>query len=234
MLAVERAAAASPWRHRHPAEKALLALGLLGCALVLPPWPGCALVAVVALGALLGPARVRPRLLARVLRGPLALVAVGVLPLLVSGLSLSGAEDAVRVAARSAAALCCLVLLTATTPLSDVVPRLLRVGVPAAVVEVMTLVYSMLSALLVTRAAVQDAQAARLGFRTWRSSVRSAAAQGSTVFVRAFARAQRLEEGLRLRGGTGALRVLTPPLPLSPWRCLGAVAVVAAVAAVGA
>ncbi|MEV6812463.1 cobalt ECF transporter T component CbiQ [Micromonospora sp. NPDC051296] len=216
MLALDAAAYASPWRRRHPAEKALLALGLLGCALLLPPWPGAVLVGVTAAVALLGPAALPPRLLARAARTPLLFILTGSVPMLVavSGpTSVRWAPDGIATAGatagRATAALLCLLLFAATTPLADVLPRLHRVGVPTAVTEVAALIYRMLFLLLDSVHAVRQAQAARLGYRTWASTYRSLAGQAGAVFLRAFSLARRLEEGLALRGYTGSLAVRT-------------------------
>jgi cobalt/nickel transport system permease protein len=236
MLALDTAAYASPWRHRHPGEKALLALGLLGCAVTLPPWPGAPIVGAVAAAALLGPAGLRPATLARAARTPLLFVATGSLPLLVTvagPTSLrwnpAGPAAAAALAGRSVAALLCLLLFAATTPLADVLPRLTRLGVPAAVTEVAALTYRMLFALLDAARAVREAQAARLGYRSWRTTYRSLAGQGAAIFVRAFDRARRLEEGLALRGYDGSLRVRVETLPLSPRFVAATLALLAAV-----
>ena len=61
-LALDDAAWASPWRTRRVLDKAVLALGLLTCAVSLPPLPGGVLAGAAALVLMLGPARVRPRL----------------------------------------------------------------------------------------------------------------------------------------------------------------------------
>lgn len=216
MIALDTAAYASPWRERHPGEKALLSLGLLGCAVTLPPWPGAVVVAAVALVALLGPAGLPVSVLVRAARAPVAFVVTGVVPLLVTlgGRHLvwwdpAGPVVAARLAGRAVAALLCLLLFAATTPLADVLPRLGRLGVPSAVIEVAALTYRMLFALLDSAHAVREAQAARLGYRSWAAAYRSLAGQGAAVFVRAFDRARRLEEGLALRGYTGTLRVDT-------------------------
>ncbi|TBL38569.1 cobalt ECF transporter T component CbiQ [Verrucosispora sp. SN26_14.1] len=216
MLALDVAAYASPWRRRHPAEKALLALGLLGCALLLPPWPGALVVGLTAAVALLGPAALPPRLLVRVARTPLLFILTGSVPMLVavSGPTQfrwapEGLVTAATTAGRACAALLCLLLFAATTPLADVLPRLQRLGVPSAVTEVAALIYRMLFLLLESVHAVRQAQAARLGYRTWASTYRSLAGQAGAVFVRAFSLARRWEEGLALRGYTGSLAVRT-------------------------
>jgi cobalt/nickel transport system permease protein len=233
-------AATGPWRHRHPGEKALLALGLLGCAVALPPWPGAPAVAVAALAVLLGPLRLRPGQVLRAVRAPMAFVLVGALPLLVTvggdpvvRPAPAGPAAALALAGRGTAALLCLVLLAVTVPPAQALPRLVRLGVPAPVVEVAGLVHRMLFLLLDTASAVRDAQAARLGHRTWRTTYRCVAGQAAAVFVAAFDRARRLEDGLALRGYDGALRVVVEHRPVSRAFVAGALLLVGAVAAVG-
>lgn len=219
MTGLDPLAHTGPWRERHPGEKACLALGLLVCAVALPPWPGAAVVGVVALTLLAGPATAGPAAAGlaravRLLRGPAVFIAVGALPLLVAvgGPTVLRADPgglgrAGELVGRSVAATTCLLLFAATTPLADVLPRLARLGVPPAVAEVAALVYRLLFLLLDTARTVREAQAGRLGFATRRAAMRSAAGQASTVFVRAFDRARRLEEGLALRGYGGDLAV---------------------------
>ncbi|HXV93978.1 MAG TPA: CbiQ family ECF transporter T component, partial [Pseudonocardia sp.] len=166
MLPLDVIAHSSPWRARHPGEKAFLAFGLLACAVVFPPWPGAPVVGAVALVLLLGPAGVTPARLWHAARVPLGFVTVGAAPLLVAvggtpwiRYDPAGPPLAAGLAARSCAALACLLLFAATTPLSDVLPRLHRLGVPPAVTEVVALVYRMLFLLLDAVRAVREAQA---------------------------------------------------------------------------
>jgi cobalt/nickel transport system permease protein len=222
MPALDAVACTGPWRHRHPGEKAALAFGLLCCAVVLPPWPGALVVGVVASVLLLGPAGLGARRLLRAARGPLVFVVVGALPLLFSvggptlvRLDPAGVGAALALAGRATAAVLCLLLFAATTPLADTLPRLHRLGVPPAVVDVAGLVYRMLFLLLDRIAAVRAAQAGRLGFRSPRTAFRSVAGQAGAVFVSAFDRARRMEQGLALRGEPGALRVQLPAQRLS-------------------
>lgn len=214
MFALDIAAHTGPWRSRHPAEKALLALGLLVCAVALPTWPGALLSGGAAALLLAGPARVPPVVVLRAAWVPLLFVVTSTVPLLVSmpaptrlAVDPAGLPLAAQTAGRSVAALTCLLLFSATTPLSDVLPRLHRLGIPPAVTEVAALTYRMLFLLVDSVRAVRQAQAARLGFRTWRTAYRSLAGQAGAVFVRAFSRARRLEEGLAVRGYTGSLAV---------------------------
>lgn len=222
MHSLDTIAYTNPWRRRHPAEKAALALGLLACGVALPPWPGAPIVGCAALAVLLGPVALRPAQVATAVRAPLAFVAVGSFPLLVAvgGDPLlrwdpAGLGPAAALAGRATAALLCLVLLAATTPLADTLPRLERLGVPPAVTEIAALMYRLLFLLLDTVTTVRDAQARRLGFRTWGCTYRSVAGQAGAIFVGSFDRARRLEDGLALRGYTGSLRVLVEARPVS-------------------
>ncbi|RKN34093.1 cobalt ECF transporter T component CbiQ [Micromonospora musae] len=223
MFALDVAAHTGPWRSRHPGEKALLSLGLLACAVILPPWPGALLSGLAAAVLLVGPARVSPAVVLRAARVPLLFVATSTVPLVVTvhapirlSVNPAGFGTAAHTAGRSVAALTCLLLFSATTPLSEVLPRLQRLGVPAAVTEVAALTYRMLFLLVESVRAVREAQAARLGFRTWRTAYRSLAGQAGAIFVRAFSRARRLEEGLALRGYTGSLAVQVEARRMSP------------------
>ncbi|MBN9790892.1 MULTISPECIES: cobalt ECF transporter T component CbiQ [unclassified Pseudonocardia] len=221
MLLIDETAHANRWRSRHPGEKAFLALGLLLLAVALPPWPGAVLTGAAALALLLAGARVPWRTALRLLALPLGFVIVGALPLLVTvggdpwlALASGGPARAAALVGRSLAAVSCLILFAATTPLADTLPRLR--WVPPAVLEITLLVYRMLFLLLDSLTAVREAQSLRMGFRTRRTTFRSLAGQGGAVFVRAFDRARRLEAGLASRGYDGSLRVRVPARTVSP------------------
>ncbi|RFU82490.1 cobalt ECF transporter T component CbiQ [Streptomyces triticagri] len=224
MLPIDEAAHSSRWRRRHPVDKAVLGLGLTVLAISLPPWPGAALVLVTALTTLLGPAAVPPRRLWRAYRVPLGFCATGALPLLVQvggpggffGLAEHGPQHAAALLLRTSAASLGVLLFAFTTPMSDLLPRLVRAGVPAPVVDVALVTYRMSFLLLDSVRHIRAAQAARLGHTTRAATWRSLAGLGATAFVRAFDRASRLHQGLAGRGYDGTLRVLVPETRISP------------------
>ncbi|MFJ3925829.1 cobalt ECF transporter T component CbiQ [Streptomyces sp. NPDC090022] len=229
MLPIDAAAHSSRWRGRHPLEKALLGLGLTVTAVCLPPWPGAPLVGAATLAVLLGPAGVGRRQLWRAFRIPLGFCCTGAVPLLFAvggpagwvALAPDGPRQAAELLLRTSAASLGVLLFAFTTPVSDVLPRLVRAGVPAPVVDVALVMYRIAFLLLDSLAKVRRAQAARLGL-THRAAVwRSLAGLAATSFVRAFDRAARLQDGLAGRGYDGTLRVLVPPATLS-WRFLAA------------
>ena len=237
MLPIDEAAHANRWRTRHPAEKAFLALGLLVLAVALPPWPGALLCGGAALASLLAGARVPAGTVLRLLRLPLGFVLVGAVPLLLTlggdpwiAPAPGGLLRAAELVGRSMAAVGCLILFAATTPLADVVARLR--GLPPAVTEIALLIYRMLFLLLDSLRSVREAQSLRMGFGSRGATFRSLAGQGSAVFVRAFDRARRLEAGLASRGYDGTLRVRVTDRPVSPGFLAASAGLLAGVVAV--
>ena len=220
-LAIDDAAWASAWRRRSPADKVLLCLGLVVCALVLPVWPGSVLVGLAATVLALGPARVPARTFARAVRLPLTFVAVGAFTAVVEvdGDGLGWAPDAAARAGalvgHSLAGGAAVLLLATTTPMSDLLPALRRLRVPAAVVEVASVVYRLLFVLLDSLRTIREAQTVRMGYSSVRRSYRSSGALAAAVLTRSWDRARRLQEGLAGRGLETGLRVLPEALPSS-------------------
>ncbi|MGW0531208.1 cobalt ECF transporter T component CbiQ [Streptomyces sp. NPDC003032] len=223
MLPIDAAAHSSRWRRRHPVDKAVLGLGLTVLAISLPPWPGAALVLIAALAVLLGAAGVPPRKLWRAYRVPLGFCVTGALTLLVQvggpdgfvTLADSGPARAGGLLLRTSAASLGVLLFAFTTPMSDLLPRLVKAGVPAPVVDVALVTYRMSFLLLDSMSRIRQAQAARLGHTTRAAAWRSLGGLGATAFVRAFDRASRLQAGLAGRGYDGTLRVLVPEARIS-------------------
>ncbi|MFE9022586.1 cobalt ECF transporter T component CbiQ [Streptomyces sp. NPDC007808] len=223
MLPIDAAAHSSRWRRRHPVDKAVLGLGLTALAISLPPWPGGALVLVTALLVLLGPAGVPGRRLWRAYRVPLGFCVTGAVTLLVQvggpggmvSLADGGPLRAGELLLRTSAASLGVLLFAFTTPMSDLLPRLVKAGVPAPVVDVALVTYRMSFLLLDSVRRIREAQAARLGHMSRAAEWRSLAGLGAVAFVRAFDRATRLQAGLAGRGYDGTLRVLVPEARVS-------------------
>ncbi|MGY1806049.1 cobalt ECF transporter T component CbiQ [Blastococcus sp. SYSU D00669] len=229
-LAVDDAAWASAWRRRSPTDKLLLCVGLVVCALVLPVWPGSVLVGFAAVVLALGPARVPARTFCRAVRWPLAFVAIGALTAVVQvdgdgvGWAPDAAARAGSLVGHSLAGGAAVLLLATTTPMSDLLPALRRLRVPAAVVEVAGVTYRLLFVLLTSLRAIREAQTARMGYSSLRRSYRSSGALAAAVLTRSWDSARRLQEGLAGRGLETGLRVLPEALPSSR-RFLAATAV---------
>ena len=223
-IALDAAAWGSAWRGRAVRDKATLALGLIGLAVALPPWPGAPLVAATALALLLGPARVPLGLLARCLVGPLVFLALGAVSVVFSvswqdgpvvAITSEGMAMAGSLLGRGIAGTLGLLVLATTTPMVDLLTAMRRARVPDACIEVAGLVYRLLFVLLGSTRTIPEAQQARLGYVSRRAAMRSSAALTGSILLRSWERARRLEEGLAGRGYTTSLRTLDPPLHAS-------------------
>lgn len=236
-LVVDDAAWASAWRRRAPGDKLLLCGGLVVTALVLPAWPGSALVGAVAVALAVGPARVPARTFLRATRWPAAFIAVGAITAVVQigsggpGWAPDAAAQAGSLAGHALAGSAAVLLLATTTPVSDLLPALRRARVPAAVVEVASVVYRLLFVLLGSLHTIREAQTARMGYSSIRRSYRSSGALAAAVLTRSWDRARRMQEGLAGRGMETGLRVLPEVLPSSRAFLAGSVAALAAIVA---
>jgi cobalt/nickel transport system permease protein len=219
-LAIDDAAWASAWRVRSPGDKLLVSLGLVISALLLPVWPGSVLVGLTAVVLALGPARVPARTFGRAVRAPLAFIAIGALTTVVEvgdgiGWAPDAAAQAGSLVGHAVAGSAAVLLLATTTPMSDLLPALQRLRVPAAVIEVASVTYRMLFVLLTSLTTIREAQTARMGYASVRGSYRSSGTLAAAVLTRSWDRARRLTDGLAGRGLETGLRVLPETLPAS-------------------
>jgi cobalt/nickel transport system permease protein len=240
MLLIDRYAWTNRWRHRHPAEKLLLAGGLLLLSIALPPLTTAPVVLlVVGLATVVG-AGIPAAALCRVIAVPGAFLLTSIPFLALSinsaaGISFSpsGLETALRVVARSLAAVASLAFLTLTTPVIAWIPLLRRLGVPQAIVEIMLLIYRLIFVFAEQAVTTSQAQAARLGYHGIRCSLHSLGLLVASLLERSLARVRHLEIGLAARNFDGELSVLQPTYELSSWRLALIGSALMAVAAVG-
>ncbi len=243
-IVIDDAAWDSPWRRRRVGEKVLLSMGLVLTALLSDPWPGCTLVAALALVLMLGSARIRPMLVLVVMTAPLAFLLLGTLPVVsvwhgfhdmawgdlgwsTHGFALGPVRftaDSVATAgalwAHSLAGTLAFVLLATTTPMVDLLSWLRTLRVPDPLIEIASLTYRLLFLLLGTTIAIRAAQHARLGdAATWRRRWSTTASTVGSVLLTTWERAARLQSGLEGRGYEDALLTLAPNRPRS-WRFL--------------
>jgi cobalt/nickel transport system permease protein len=230
MRAIDHHAWTNRWRDWHPAEKLLPASGLLVLTLILPPLTTAPLVLASTTLATVRGAGVPLKTLLSVLAAPAAFLLAGIPLLAVSmdfnpgfdlRLSSEGLRLALVTAIRALAAMSCLAFLILTTPLTDWVASLRRVGVPPGVIELILLTYRLIFVFVERALTGRQAQAARQGYSRVDRSVRSLGLLASNLFQRALAQARRLEMGLMARGYAGELRVLAPRRALS-WPRLAA------------
>jgi cobalt/nickel transport system permease protein len=196
---------------------------------MLPPLTTGPLVLAGTVLATVGGAGVPWKTLLSVLAAPAAFLLAGIPFLAVSvdfadgfdlHLSSDGLWLALTTTIRALAAMSCLAFLILTTPLTDWIAPLRRVGVPSGVVELILLIYRLIFVFVERALTGRQAQTARLGYSRVDRSVRSLGLLAGNLFQRALEQARRLEIGLMARGYTGELRVLAPKRGLS-WPRLG-------------
>jgi cobalt/nickel transport system permease protein len=242
MTAVDRLAHGNAWSQRHPLDKLVLAGGLLLLSLALPPLPGAALVLASALGAAILGARVPAVDLARLMAVPAAFILSGALVLAISlrldgdgpilTLAPDGAARAIDVSLRAAAAMASLLLLVATTPITDLLGLLRMVRIPAPLVDVVLLIYRFIMLVIGAAEAIRTAQASRLGYSGLRRGIRSAGLLIAALLPRALNRGRQMEIGLAARAYDGALCVLASSPPPSPPFMIAAIGLQAGLAGI--
>ncbi|MFH1650827.1 MAG: cobalt ECF transporter T component CbiQ [Chloroflexota bacterium] len=100
-----------------------------------------------------------------------------------------------------------ILLLSMSTPAHRLLLAAAWFRVPKVLVELSLLMYRYIFVLLEEVLTIRDAQRVRLGYRSWRQSMRSLAILGSSLVLRAFDRAGRVFEAMTARGYTGAMTV---------------------------
>ncbi|MDZ7915046.1 MAG: cobalt ECF transporter T component CbiQ [Rhodococcus sp. (in: high G+C Gram-positive bacteria)] len=234
-LAVDQAAWASKWRERALLDKCVLCLGLLLCALLLPPWPGAVLVTGTTVGIAVSATGTPWLLLARSMRAPLLFIGLGAASVAVTmtasphfsvGVTAESMTRAGEVTGRAIAGTTAVLLLAVTTPVSDIITGLRRMHVPDACIDVAALMYRMVFILLDSLGTIRESQTARLGYTSPRRSMASAGLLGAAVLTRAWDRARRLESGLAGRQFSNSMRTLERRRLSSPRFVIASVAVV--------
>jgi len=214
---IEQAAYGNRWRQVSPAAKGAFALAGLIAAFAAPtPLVAAGIAVLLAVTACLG-AGVAPGLYLRVAAPAAGFLALSALTLFVSidtDFSWRWAPEAwprvAELGARSLAALCALLGLVLTTPLSDLLGLLRRLRCPDVLLDLMVLCYRML---FVFSAALHDtatAQRARLGYASARLTRRSLGLLAANLTVQVWQRAHALHLAAQARNGDGALRFLSP------------------------
>jgi cobalt/nickel transport system permease protein len=222
MSHIDTSAHLNRWRKKSLAEKSLLAVGMLVIAVSVPSWQAAVLVAALMIGATLFGAGVPFGLWWKAMTAPIGFLFVGVFTLIFQvtfwhiAIAPHGIELAARVGIRAFAGLTCLLFIALTTPATDLVSGLRRLGVPAEIAEMTLLIYRFVFLLTDTAETMNAAQAARLGHITYRRHMKSLGLLIANLMPRAFSRAQALEIGLAARGWRGDLKVLSPVDRASP------------------
>ena len=239
MSPIDRVAQLNRWRNRPLIEKVSLSVGMLALVITVPPYPAALAVTVIMTAAALLGARVPVRVWLACASAPAGFALVGAVSLFIQigsngiGVAPGGGVAAANLVLRSFAGVTCLLFLALTTPTTDLITGLRRLGLPAEITEMALLMYRFIFLLGDTAVAMNSAQAARLGHVTASKRMRSLGLLIANLLPRAFDRARRLEIGLAARGWDGEMRVLSARVPVSAAGLALVAAVELGVAALG-
>jgi cobalt/nickel transport system permease protein len=204
--------------HRLPAEAKIVATLVFVFAVVLTPshavW-AFLLDAAVVTGLLVGAARLPLGAVGRRLRIelPFLLFALG-LPFLAHGptttvgtlhLSIAGLWAGWNIVAKGTLGVLAAILLSATTPVPELLAGLARLRVPRALVAITGLMVRYLDVIVGEAARTRVARLARCDDSRWLWQARGVAATAGTLFVRSYERGERVHLAMLSRGFTGVM-----------------------------
>jgi cobalt/nickel transport system permease protein len=240
---IDRNAQTNRWRQLPAAEKAVFAIGLMIASLASKGWLVQGMIIVTMVSLLVRGARVPFRDVLATATIPVGFIAASTLaqcvtlrfdhgtPLL--GLSWAALEPAAYVGFRSFACVLALLGLALTTPLTDILRLLRRMGVAPEVSDIALMMFRFIWLTLDCAERGAQSQANRLGYSTYRRTLHSLGLLLASLLPRVLGRAQRLEAGLSSRGYTGELRFAELQQPTSRVHFAAILGLVLSVAFIG-
>lgn len=226
-MGIDQYAYLSPLRGVHPGEKSLLALLTMVVVLGVDSTLVSGLVFTAMSILLLGPGRVPGRLYLGLLLVPLLFLLLGCVAiavvvqagsggLMVSlpagpyriGITPAALQAAIIVFWRCLACVVCMYFLALTTPVTQIVHILRRIRIPAALVDVMSLIYYAVFDFLATAAEISRAQKSRCGYQGFTTGLRSLATLSFQMFIKFLHNSDQAYDALVARGFNGSLAVL--------------------------
>lgn len=123
-------------------------------------------------------------------------------------------------ALRALGAVSCLYLLSLSTPIYRVVEALRRMGVPAVVIELMYLMYRYLFILLEVHQNMVHAAASRLGYRSYRTTMRTMLRHALALLFISLRRTSGMLQAMEARCYDGQIRFLHQTRPLGGMQVL--------------
>ncbi len=234
MFVIDKLAYTNRLRAIHPVEKMLFALVTLLCVLLTDSiWLlatilcGMALFTVLKIGT---PVHIYWKLLLV----PAMFIMMGLVPLMIETgtpdapvwfslhyhgywlrITPAGVGQAGTLFLKSFASIACFYALVLSTPVNDVLYVLGRIGISTTLVEMMSLVYRYIGTFMETAHNMYDSQRNRLGYSSFRKSMRSLGMLMSTVVVRSFIRSETAYNALLSRCYRGEIATLTEMRPVN-------------------
>ncbi|MBF2017789.1 MAG: cobalt ECF transporter T component CbiQ [Rivularia sp. T60_A2020_040] len=125
-------------------------------------------------------------------------------------ISRSGFYQAVQIFTRALASVSCLYFLMLTVPFTEVLQTLRRFKFPTLLIELLLLMYRFIFILWNTATDLSIAQKSRLGYRNFRTSIKSLALLVGQLLKRTLQKYNQFSLGLEARGSSYEFRVYAP------------------------
>jgi cobalt/nickel transport system permease protein len=120
-----------------------------------------------------------------------------------------GLEQVITLLTRSMALTACMYFILLTVPFVEIVRILHNLGCPSLITELLTLMYRFIFLLTETASELLTAQQTRVGYRTWKIGLRSAAIVVRQLLHRTIENYRQISLGLTSRGFRGEFRVVS-------------------------
>ncbi len=114
----------------------------------------------------------------------------------------------VKLICKAMAAVICLYFFSINTTMNSFFSLLRRSRFPVILIELMELIYRFIFVIWSEADKIYIAQSSRLGYKSFTVSLRSLGALGSTIFMKALGRADRMNHALEARGFNGRFEYL--------------------------
>lgn len=122
--------------------------------------------------------------------------------------SIAGLSHAAQLIVTALASVSCLYFLSFNTTMTDILEVLRKLHIPSLMSELLLLTYRYIFILLDIAYYISTAQSARLGYKDFKTSIKSFAAMVQVLFIRAMKRSRNLYDAMDARGYDGRIRVL--------------------------
>ncbi len=126
-------------------------------------------------------------------------------------MSVDGLWSAWNVVAKAVLGASASIVLTATTPIPDIISGLTRLRVPAVFVGIIAFMFRYLDLIVDQFGRMRRAMVARGHDPRWIWQARPIASSTGTLFVRTYERGERVHDAMAARGFTGQMPDLAPP-----------------------
>lgn len=130
------------------------------------------------------------------------------------GISYPSLSHGISLIASCLGGISCLLFLSFSTPMIDLLSALKKLHFPDIFLELMLLIYRFLSLLLEIAMAIHLSQISRLGNHNYRSSLKNLGYLFTNLFMKAFQRSSKLYDAMEVRGYSGKIPILSLPHPL--------------------